>query len=268
MLSASLSVPNSDRTSTLSSTTISPAATPTRPYIIPVVVEESHSEIVATIQPDAESKVSSIDGSANVVFPASSRSQTFQAGIASNSKHCHYEPALSAAILSCVRIDIFDRFGNVEQDVTLDSPAIVNMVINPIDEELEELSGLGEAYESGGVRFLFREYQDQEWSETPFSLNISSDDSVAIAATSDRLGIFALVADLESQAPVPSAEATATPTIAPLPTPTPTPTPAAEITTESVSQGASAGAAVGTLLAMLSPYLILLWYARMLGFPL
>lgn len=261
---ASLSAPNAEPSNKTASAVISAIATPIPLYAImdatPVVVGESHSETVATIQPDAEGRVVSPDGSAEVVFPILSRSRTFQAGVASNRKHCHYGTEAPDALLSCVRVDIFDRFGNVEEDVVLDSPAIVNMVVNPMNEALKRISDIDKAYESESVRLLFREHLNEKWSETPFSMSVSSGEGVRITTTRDKLGIFALVADEDSlsQTEVQSIEATAASPPPPIPDAT------EEIATEEIWPGA----AIGSLIVQLAPYLIFLWYARMMGLPL
>ena len=233
--------------------------TPTPVFIIldmaSVVVEESSSEVVEIIQPDAEGHIVSPDGSVSVLFPLLSRRQTFQVGVSTNDKHCLSGIMPPGTILACVRVDTFDEFGRAETDVILTSPARLDISLN--GEVLIEPSILMRSYDRGAVKLLFRDYLDEEWSETPFSMDFRSEDGLTVRATPIRFGVFALAAEMGSlpQAVNQDGETTVAPTI------TPFPTPDSEV---SIAKTGRPGAAYGPLIGGLASYIILLWYVRMI----
>ena len=99
-------------------------------------------------------------------------------------------------ILICVRVDTFDEFGRAETDVILASPARLDVALN---ENLPaESLILMTSYNRGAVKLLFRDYLDAEWSETPFSMELHSEDGLIVRATRTRFGIFALTTDADS----------------------------------------------------------------------
>ena len=256
--------PTPTRTSTPTPTasptvTATPTVTPTPVFVIldviPVVVEESPSEVVETIHPDAPGRVVSLDGRVSILFPVLSRRHTFQVGVSANDKHCASVSVSSGAILSCVRVDTFDESGRAETGVILPSPARLNIALD--GELLAEPSILMRSYDSGDVKLLFRDYLDEEWSETPFSMELHSEEGLIVRAMRARFGIFALTANTDSLAQTMNqdGETIATPTI------TPSPTPVAEIR---APETARPGAAYGPLIAGLASYIILLWYVRMI----
>ena len=158
-------------------------------------------------------------------------------------------------ILACVRVDTFDEFGRAETGVILTSPARLDISLN--GEALIEPSILMRSYDRGAVKLLFRDYLDEEWSETPFSMDFHSEDGLTVRATPIRFGIFALAAEMGSlpQAVNQDGETTVAPTI------TPFPTPDSEV---SIAKTGRPGAAYGPLIGGLASYIILLWYVRMI----
>ena len=239
-----------------------PTITPTPPYVIldvfPVVVEESPSEVVETIQTNTEGHIAAPDGSASVHFSALSRPYTFQVGLSTDHKHCQSGSEILGMILNCVRVDTFDSLGRAEEDATLLTPARLDIVVGWVgDSQSEELSALAEASEWSSVRLLFREGLGEEWSEIPFSLDRESGERLVISLTRDRFGVFALVADAEQpgEAMIEDSGPVSTPLI------TPTPTPMEEISEPGEEHR---GAAFGPLIAGLASYIILLWYVRMI----
>ena len=237
-----------------------PTITPTPEFVIleitPVVVEESHSEVVETIQPDTPGQIVSPDGTVSVLFPALSRRITFQAGVSADDKHCLSGAAPPGVILSCVRVDTFDRFGGAEADAVLTTPATLNIILDDESGDLPiTLSILARAYEAGGISLMFREYLAEEWSEIPFSLSPTPEGKMTASATRDRFGVFALTADTKILEGVTS-DMSPTPTVTPLPTPLPESSrPAREWP----------GAIFGLLIAMLAPIILKLWQMAAVG---
>jgi hypothetical protein len=223
--------------------------------VVQVVVEESSSEVIEIIQPNVEGHIVSPDGSVSILFPLLSRRQTFQVGVSTDDKHCLSGIVPPSVILSCVRVDTFDEFGRAEMGVILTSPARMDIALN--GNLPAEPSILMRAYDGGDVKLLFRDYLDEEWSETPFSMDSHSGGGLNVRATATQFGIFALTADTDSLAQTMNqdGEAIAIPTITPLPTP------AVEIRTPETGRP---GAAYGPLIAGLASYIILLWYVRMI----
>lgn len=220
------------------------------------MVEESHSEVVEVIQPDAPGRVVSSDGVVSVLFPALSRRHTFQAGVSTDDKRCLSGSAPPGVVLFCVRVDTFDRFGRAETDAVLITPATLNIVLDEESGELlVDLSILIRAYESGGISLMFREYLGEEWSEIPFSLSPISEGRVTISATRARFGLFALTADAGTLEPEVSAASY-------IPSVTPLPTPVAELSAPSRGWP---GALFGLLIAMLAPIILKLWYMAAAG---
>ena len=234
-----------------------PTVTPTPVFVIlevtPVVLEESPSEVVETIHPNAEGQIVSSDGSVSILFPSLSRRHTFQVGVSTDQKYCLSGSEPTGMILFCVRVDIFDEFGRAEVEAVLTIPATLNIVLDDGSGELPvTLSTLTRAYDMGGGSLVFREYLGEEWSEIPYSLSPISEGEVSVSATRSRFGVFALVADAEILGRAVSETL-------PTPTATPLPTPVAEI---SDLMQEREGAAWGLLIAMFSPYLIAFWYMR------
>lgn len=219
------------------------------------MVEESPSEVVETIHPDAPGRIVSLDGTVSVQFPILSRPRTFQAGVSTDDRHCASASASSSMILTCARVDTFDEFGRAETGVILASPARLDIALN---EELPAgPSALMRSYDRGGVKLLFRDYLDEAWSETLFSMVFHSGDGLIVRATPARFGIFALTAAADSLAQPMNqdGETAATLTITPLPTP---------VTEIRAPETGRPGAGYGPLIAGLASYIILLWYVRMI----
>ena len=218
------------------------------------MVEESPSEVVETIHPDAPGFIVSLDGAVSVQFPILSRRHTFQVGISASDRHCD-SASSTGAILTCVRVDTFDEFGRAETGVILTSPTRMSIALDgslPVGPSV-----LMRAYDGGDVKLLFRDYLDQRWSDIPFSMDFHPREGLTVRAAPTRFGIFALTADTDSlsQAMNQDGGTAAVPTITPLPTP------AAEILAPETERP---GAALGPLIAGLASYIILLWYARMI----
>ena len=219
------------------------------------MVGESPSEVVEIIQPDAPGRIVSPDGRVSVLFPVLSRRHTFQVGVSTNDNHCLSGIAPPGIVLLCFRVDTFDEFGRAETGVILRSPARLDIALN--GNLPAEPSILMRLYNRGDVKLLFRDYLDEEWSETPFSMVFYSGEGLIVRATRARFGIFALTADTDSlaQAVNQDGKTVVTPTITPLPTPV------AEIRAPETKRP---GAAYGPLIAGLASYIILLWYVRMI----
>ena len=212
--------------------------------------------MVETIQPNAPGRVVSDDHRVSVLFPVLSRTHTFQVGISTNDKHCLSGTALPGIILFCVRVDIFDESGRAEVDAVLTKPATLNIILDEESGELTvNLSILTRAYEMGGVSLVFREYPGEEWSEIPFSLSQMSKGGVTVSVTRRQLGVFALTADADVL------ERAVGDTL-PTPTATPLPTPVAEVPAPA---GGWPGAGLGLLIAILAPFIAMLWYMGIIG---
>ena len=219
-------------------------------------MEESPSEAVKTIQPNAEGQIVSSDGSVSVLFPVLSRRHTFQVGVSTSDKHCLPGTAPSGVILFCVRVDTFDEFGRAEVEAVLTIPATLNIVLDDGSGELPgTLSTLTRAYDMGGVSLVFREYLGEEWSEIPYSLSPVSEGRVSVSVTRDRLGVFALTVDAEILERMVS-------TVLPAPTITPLPTPLPE---DLHPPPRGPGAAYGLLIAILAHFIAMLWYMGIIG---
>ena len=224
--------------------------------MIPVVMEESPSEVVETIQPDAPGRIVSLDGMALVLFPVLSRRHTFQVGVSTDGKHCLSGAAPTGVILFCVRVDTFDQFGRAEADATLTMPATLNIVLDEKAGDLpENMPALMLALEAGGISLVFREYLGEEWSEIPYSLSRISEGRVTVSATRGRFGVFALIADAGALEWADS-DAPPTPTITPLPTP---------LAEDASPAHGRPGAIFGLLIAMLAPFILKLWHMAAIG---
>ena len=220
------------------------------------MVEESTSEVVAIIQPDAPGRVVSLDKTVSVLFPVLSRRHTFQAGISADDKHCLSRTAPPGLSLFCVRVDTFDEFGRAEVDGVLTMPATLNITLYEETGDLpEDVSTLTRALEAGGISLVFREYLGEEWIEIPYSLRLSSEGRVSVIVTRSRFGVFALIADPGMLAWADS-DTPPTPTITPLPTPLPE---------NSRPPPSGPGAAYGLLITILAPIIATFWYIGSIG---
>ena len=220
------------------------------------MVEESPSEVVEVIQPDAPGQIVSLDGMASVLFPVLSRRHTFQVGVSTDDKHCMSGTAPPGVILFCVRVDTFDQFGRAEADAALIMPATLNIVLDgETGDPPDNMPALMRALEAGGIRLFFREYLGEEWSEIPYSLSPTSEGRLTVSATRGRFGVFALTVDAEilNQA---ISVALPTPTITPLPTSLPE---------FSAPVRKWPGAVFGQLIAMFAPVILKLWHMAAIG---
>ena len=194
-----------------------------------LTIINSSTQAIGLVSPDSATTIETPDGVASVTFPVASRDKPFMARVDSDMSNCEDESSGDTSddsaddeLRVCLTVDIFDNWGNQEEDVTLDQPASISLTMDA--EDLGGVEAVMRAYELGGINIYTRSGADDEWSEVEFTL--ATDDEGVVTITISGVNSFSEFAAATNAGVFSAVLAPATPE--PTPTPTPTPTPRAE----------------------------------------
>ena len=171
-----------------------------------------------------------------MALPAGSRDSDYYVRIGSGANSCARN-APPGDLYVYTTVEIFDLQGNLEEDVTLDQPAVILLKLDAGD-----LGGVANAlaiHEAGGIRVYRRAGSHEEWTEVDFTLVSDDEGGITVFVTGVlEFGCFVAVADAGVLPPV-------APAADPTPEPTPTPQPVAVPVVPDVPPPAPPAAATG-----------------------
>ena len=183
------------------------------------ISSDRDTQTVARVIPGVGATIVTPDGSGTVALPAGSRDSDYYVRIGSGANACARD-APSGDLYVYTTVEIFDLQGNLEEDVTLDQPAVILLKL-----DAGKLGGVADAlaiHEAGGIRVYRRASPQEEWAEVDFTLVSDDEGGITVFVTGVlEFGCFVAVADT-SVLPPPAA-----PAADPTPEPTPTPQPVA-----------------------------------------
>ncbi len=165
----------------------SPVSSPTPPSIDTLVETPVPTPVVSVVHPDEEMVIETDEKGATLTFPPNSRDRIFQASIDTNRINCMVEGPPTGTLQLCVRVEIMDAEGNLEEGVRLLQSAELSIRLSPkMVETLGGPSALAETYSHGGVKLLARHGPGYPWREMPFELRVDEAGGVLIVADSIR----------------------------------------------------------------------------------
>ena len=180
------------------------------------------TQTVSRVTPGVGATIVTPDGSGTVALPAGSRDSDYYVRIGSGANACARD-APPGDLYVYTTVVIFDLQGNLEEDVTLDQPAVILLKL-----DAGKLGGAADAlaiHEAGGIRVYRRAGPQEEWAEVDFTLVSDDEGGITVFVTGVlEFGCFVAVADTSV---LPPAAPAADPTPEPTPEPTPTPQPVA-----------------------------------------
>ena len=181
------------------------------------ISSDRDTQTVARVIPGVGATIVTPDGSGTVALPAGSRDSDYYVRIGSGANACARD-APPGDLYVYTTVEIFDLQGNLEEDVTLDQPAVILLKL-----DAGKLGGVADAlaiHEAGGIRVYRRAGPQEAWAEVDFTLVSDDEGGITVFVTGVlQFGCFVAVADT-SVLPPPAAPAAD-------PTPEPTPQPVA-----------------------------------------
>ena len=203
--------------------------------VTPVQLEEGQEEeqAVEVVNPAQTTEVKTPAGEVTITFPDRARKRTFQTRVTFVPPNRIPEAPAIGTPIAGLTVEMFDAEGNREEEVELDAPATITLVLS--SQQVEELGGVDvveETHEQGGFQLLTRGQVGDDWKSLSFNLTVDQATGQVTVTTQTRsFSDFALVLEQEileavkqRLAPAPTPEPTATPTPVPTATPTPEPT--------------------------------------------
>ena len=180
------------------------------------ILFDRDTQTVARVTPGAGATIVTPDGSGTVALPAGSRDSDYYVRIGSGANACARD-APPGDLYVYTTVEIFDLQGNLEEDVTLDQPAVILLRL-----DAGKLGGVADAlaiHEAGGIRVYRRASPQEDWAEVDFTLVSDDEGGITVFVTGVlQFGCFVAVADTSVLPPAaPAAD----------PTPEPTPQPVA-----------------------------------------
>ena len=180
------------------------------------ILFDRDNQTVARVTPAVGATIITPDGSGTVALPAGSRDSDYYVRIGSGGNDCARN-APAGDLYVYTTVEVFDLQGNLEEDVTLDQPAVILLKL-----DAGKLGGVADAlaiHEAGGIRVYRRAGPQEEWAEVDFTLASDDEGGITVFVTGVlEFGCFVAVADT-SVLPPPA------PPADPAPEPTPTPQP-------------------------------------------
>ena len=180
------------------------------------IIFDRDTQTVARVTPGVGAAIVTPDGSGTVALPAGSRDSDYYVRIGSGANACARD-APPGDLYVYTTVEIFDLQGNLEEDVTLDQPAVILLKL-----DAGKLGGVADALaipEAGGIRVYRRAGPQEEWTEVDFTLVSDDEGGITVFVTGVlQFGCFVAVADTSVLPP-------AAPAADPAPEPTSTPTP-------------------------------------------
>ncbi len=165
----------------------SPVSSPAPPSIDTLVETPVPTPVVSVVHPDEEMVIETDEKGATLTFPPNSRDRIFQASIDTNRSNCMVEGPPTGTLQLCVRVEIMDAEGNLEEGVRLLQDAELSLRLSPkMVETLGGPSALAETHSHGGVKLLARHSPGYPWREMPFELRVDEAGGVLIVAASIR----------------------------------------------------------------------------------
>ena len=196
-----------------------------------VPLASGSTQMMGVVDSEAETTVSTLDGSVTVTFPSGSRSVDYQVRYDYGLVNCNLDIS-GQELWFCLTVDFFDNEGNLEQGVVLSRPATIKIRRN--GDERGGVDAVLELHAQGGVSVYTRGQTGGEWTELEFTLESDGVGGIIITVTGiSSFGLYAGTTD--SSVPVQVSHQAATVPVpsqntggqgsSPEPTPTPTPTP-------------------------------------------
>ena len=197
------------------------------------ISSDRDTQTVARVIPGVGATIVTPDGSGTVALPARSRDSDYYVRIGSGTNDCARN-APPGDLYVYTTVEIFDLQGNLEEDVTLDQPAVILLKL-----DAGEIGGVEDVlaiHEAGGIRVYRRAGPQEEWAEVDFTLASDDEGGITVFVTGVlEFGCFVAVADVSVLSPaVPAADPTPEPepepVAAPVVTDAPPPDPPAAFT--------------------------------------
>ena len=195
-----------------------------------VPITNPATQAVGKVYPESETTIETPDDVAAATFPVNSRATLYMVLVDSDLTNCSVDTSgVSGSpdpndynLRVCLSVDIFDTWGNQEQDVTLDSAASISLTMDA--DDLGGADVVRQAYEDGGISTYTRSGSDDPWSVVEFTLSIDDEGIVTITVTGiTSFSSFAASTDdaVFEEVINPTPESTPAPTPAPTSTPRP-----------------------------------------------
>ena len=181
------------------------------------ISSDRDTQTVARVIPGVGATIVTPDGSGTVALPAGSRDSDYYVRIGSGANACARD-APSGDLYVYTTVEIFDLQGNLEEDVTLDQPAVILLKL-----DAGKLGGVADAlaiHEAGGIRVYRRASPQEEWAEVDFTLVSDDEGGITVFVTGVlEFGCFVAVADTSVLPPPAAPAADPTPELTPTPQP-------------------------------------------------
>ena len=204
-----------------------------------VPLASGSTQMMGVVDSEADTTISTLDGSVSVTFPSGSRSTDYQVRLDYGTTNCDLSVS-GEQLWFCLTVDIFDNEGNQEQGVVLSQAATIKIRRNA--DERGGVDAVLALHEQGGVNVYTRGRTGGDWSEQEFTLESDGVGGIVITITGvSSFGLYAGTTDslvstqVSYQTSAETRGTTATGnTIGqaaspePTPTPTPQPTPAGD----------------------------------------
>ena len=209
-----------------------------------VPITNPATQAVGKVYPESETTIETPDDVAAATFPVNSRATLYMVRVDSDPTNCSGGVTGSPDpndynLRVCLSVDIFDTWGNQEQDVTLDSAASISLIMDA--DDLGGADVVRQAYQDGGISTYTRSGSDDPWSVVEFTLSIDDESIVTITVT----GITSFSSFAASTDDAVFQEViNPTPASTPAPTPAPTSTPRPESRERSGPMSMVAGSGV------------------------
>ena len=199
-----------------------------------VPLASGSTQLIGVVDSEADTTVSTLDGSVSVTFPSGSRSGDYQVRLDYGTANCDLSIS-GEQLWFCLTVDIFDNEGNQEQGVVLSQAATIKITRNA--DERGGVDAVLALHESGGVSVYSRGRTGGEWTELAFTLESNGVGGIVITITGvSSFGLYAGTTDqlvptqVSHQTTTETKETTASwgagsQWSLPKPTPTPTPQP-------------------------------------------
>ena len=157
------------------------------------ILFDRDNQTVARVTPAVGATIITPDGSGTVALPAGSRDSDYYVRIGSGGNDCARN-APAGDLYVYTTVEVFDLQGNLEEDVTLDQPAVILLKLDAAN-----LGGIKKAlavHEAGGIRVYRRAGPQEEWAEVDFTLASDDEGGITVFVTGVlEFGCFVAVAD-------------------------------------------------------------------------
>ena len=154
-----------------------------------VPITNSATQAWGIVYPESETTIETPGDAAAATFPVNSRATLYMVRVDSDRTNCSADSSGSSdspdpnddELRVCLSVDIFDTWGNQEQNATLDQPASISLMMDA--DDLGGADVVRQAYEEGGISTYTRSGSDDPWSVVEFTLAIDDEGIVTITVT-------------------------------------------------------------------------------------